>query len=55
MHLVEGSKGANDVSVRCLICDRWLKVSEAMCDLDGPAFVAFYHRACISRGEVRPS
>jgi hypothetical protein len=38
--------GAHEVRVLCLACGHWLYLSEALIDLDGPAFEAYYHAEC---------
>ena len=44
--LHDNSAGAHAVNVRCYVCAKWLQLSQALCDLDGPAFEAYYCHAC---------
>jgi hypothetical protein len=37
------SDGALAVSVSCLTCGRMVRLADALVDLDGPAFEAYYH------------
>lgn len=48
MHLVTDPHGhANDTtSVPCLRCRQLVRLSEAVIDLDGPPFEAYYHTPC---------
>lgn len=41
------SIGAHAVSVPCYKCGSMLRLSDAVMDLDGPAFEAYYHATCL--------
>lgn len=48
MRLVKDhSAGAYVVSVPCFKCAKMLSLSDAVMDLDGPAFQAYYHANCL--------
>ena len=44
--LIDNSRGAFSVSVPCLHCGRMEQLAQTIIDKDGPAFQAYYHRAC---------
>lgn len=49
MRLQQGSLGGGQpVSVRCYDCGMWERVDRLLTDLDGPAFLAYYHPHCIA-------
>ena len=41
------SYAAYAVKVQCLRCGKMLSLADASIDLDGPAFEAYYHAACL--------
>lgn len=47
----DDSAGAHAVSVPCYVCGRMVRLCDALCDLDGPAFEAYYCPACVPAGE----
>ena len=44
--------GAFAVKVPCIACGKMLLLAEAQIDVDGQAFMAYYHRGCVPIGEV---
>ena len=42
------SHGAANVRVHCLNCDRGVWMADAIIDLDGPQFQAYYCRPCLA-------
>lgn len=53
--VVDHSAGARAVSVSCLKGDGMVKLADAVVDLDGPAFQAYYHAACAPAGDITPN
>lgn len=49
------SDGAYAVRVQCFACKAMLLLADAIIDLDGPAFEAYYHRGCIPFGAEFPN
>ena len=55
MRLVrDHSDGAYAVSVPCLAGDGMVRLCEAVIDIHGPAFQAYYHQKCAPDGDVPP-
>jgi hypothetical protein len=55
MRLIQDhSFGAAAVSVPCFKCGRMVRMVDTLIDLDGPAFQAYYHKACAPVGPVAP-
>jgi hypothetical protein len=56
MRLVfDHNPGAYAVSVQCLACGRMVRLCDALIDAEGPAFRAYYHRACLPTGTPLPT
>jgi hypothetical protein len=51
---VDHSAGAHNVQIQCYVCKAMLGLCDALIDLDGPAFEAYYHKACLPPGETLP-
>lgn len=48
MRIVHGTKDTpNNLDVPCYVCRRMVPLHECLVDLDGPAFLAYYHPQCL--------
>lgn len=48
------SHGAAAVSVPCYVCNKMVRLCDALIDREGPAFRAYYHRGCLPHGLKLP-
>ncbi len=53
--IVDHSIAAGNVRVPCYQCSKMLPLSEALIDLAGPPFQAYYHLTCLPPNTALPS
>lgn len=53
-YVQDHSLAAGNISVPCLACGKMVRLCDAIIDLDGPAFKAYYHEKCATSGPVAP-
>lgn len=46
------SDGAHNLRVQCLSCKGMVRLSDAIIDREGPAFMAYYHRGCLDETPI---
>ena len=49
MRIIQCTQGNGvQVSVQCCVCLQMVPLQDALADLDGPAFQAYYHANCLA-------